>query len=84
MAACRWERGRTISGLLRLNAHVGQVQFHWGTPPPAAVPSSLKCNIPLDFRGSVAVDFTSQTNFFHFRAGPDFGLHRVLLSQWTG
>lgn len=38
----------------------------------------------LDFRRSVTVDFATEVNFFDFRAGPDFRLHHILLSDWMG
>jgi hypothetical protein len=38
----------------------------------------------LYFRGSVTVDLAAELNFFHFRAGPDFGLHHILLSDYDG
>jgi hypothetical protein len=38
----------------------------------------------LDFRGSVAVDLTTQVHFFDLRADPEFDLHEILLSDYDG
>src|ERR1700722_13189292 len=36
-----WERGRARAGASRATRQVGHQQFHWGKPPPAAVPRRM-------------------------------------------
>jgi hypothetical protein len=47
-------------------------QFHWGNPPPAAVPSSLIITgtFGLKFCGRVAVDFAAKADFFKIGTNP--------------
>ena len=39
----RLDRGRARAGSMRAARQVGHQQFHWGNPPPAAVPSRTTC-----------------------------------------
>jgi hypothetical protein len=41
-------------------------------------PQQPEIQHPLDFRGGVAVNFTSEAYFFEFRAGPDLVFHGSL------
>ena len=36
-----WLRGGTIGSPARAEAHWGQLQFHWGRPPPAEEPRTM-------------------------------------------
>ena len=44
-AAEDWLRGRARAGSRRAIRQVGHQQFHWGNPPPAAVPSKMTCTL---------------------------------------
>src|ERR1700730_6638788 len=40
-ATCAWERARAFIVPKRKALQFGQLQFHWGKPPPAAEPRTL-------------------------------------------
>src|SRR5205807_2985519 len=41
-ATCACVRGRALTAPLRRPMQFGQPQFHWGKPPPAAEPRTLR------------------------------------------
>jgi hypothetical protein len=78
IATWAWVRACPLKIPVRKRSQFGQLQFHWGNPPPAAEPRTLIRIYRLELSVRVGADFTVQFNYFVLRHGPFHGFAPVI------